>query len=210
MKPYWRDVVMEMNEKLYQMINDKYGDVVDFNEEEVINTIENLFKINGDTSKSIIIKNKLDRSNISETFSDYFNESTSITVSLENSIKNITDSLTKEYTFSSKDEEIKSLKRKLEYVNSEIESMKKNIDKLIGSHNHILDSYDALFITSSIDQLVSESSIKMVISEYENVISKFENFAYIEGYLDNQENISKILDRIDILDNSLTDTIRRN
>lgn len=198
---------MIMNAKLYQAISKNYKDVLDEEDNEII---EKYFSYCRDQSINMILEENLDFNNIYERFVSAYNNNCDNINSLESQINRAKSYIEESKDFKSKDDEIAYLRNKLDKVNKELDSMQESIDIFTDNHTVILDTSDALFGIYNLNMYAFDKSISHIEKSYDDCIESAEVVSFLEGYMKCNENAKSIIDRIDKLDNSLTDTIRRN
>ena len=196
-----------MNAKLYQAISKNYKDVLD---EEDNGIIEKYFSYCRDQSVNMILEENLDFNNIYERFVSAYNTNCDNINTIESQINRAKLYIEESKDFKSKDDEIAYLRSKLVKVNKELDNMQESIDNFTDIHTVILDTSDALFGIYNLNMYAFDKSISHIKKSYDDCIESAEVVSFLEGYMKCNENTKSIIDRIDKLDISLTDTIRRN
>ena len=196
-----------MNAKLYQAISKNYKDVLDEEDNEII---EKYFSYCRDQSVNMILEENLDFNNIYERFVSAYNTNCDNINTIESQINRAKLYIEESKDFKSKDDEIAYLRSKLVKVNKELDNMQESIDNFTDIHTVILDTSDALFGIYNLNMYAFDKSILHIEKSYDDCIESAEVVSFLEGYMKCNENTKSIIDRIDKLDISLTDTIRRN
>ena len=196
-----------MNAKLYQAISKNYKDVLDEEDNEII---EKYFSYCRDQSVNMILEENLDFNNIYERFVSAYNTNCDNINTIESQINRAKLYIEESKDFKSKDDEIAYLRSKLVKVNKELDNMQESIDNFTDIHTVILDTSDALFGIYNLNMYAFDKSISHIEKSYDDCIESAEVVSFLEGYMKCNENTKSIIDRIDKLDISLTDTIRRN
>lgn len=196
-----------MNKKIYQAINEKYGDVINLREEEVESVVSEFFSHCREESIDLLIANELDYNKVDDVFVTAYNNNCDNINRIEDKIIKAKNIISENQEFSSKDEEIDYLKRKLQSVNNELDDVQSQLNSLVDNHTDILDACNALFSIHSLDMYSYNTSISIIEKSYEECLNATETVGILEGY---NACGSTILNRIDKLDRDLTETIRKN